>query len=188
MPRLRARAAASVRLPGDEYRLGIATPSTRSRPERRGRQARGDRRVDAARQSEDDAREAALARVVAQPEHERAVRRLLVGLTDVAQHGRRRGRRRPPGRHRRRSPRRNPAPARSPRRPGRCRSNARRTPARRCRRPGSRRRNSRPCLRASWRIISRRSVGLAELERTGRDVDRADRRPASARSQIGSRW
>ncbi len=53
--------------------------------ERVHRQARGQRRVDAAGEAEDGVGEPALARVVAQAEHERAVRRLLVGPARVAQ-------------------------------------------------------------------------------------------------------
>ena len=79
MPRFSASASRVGDACSERYRLGIATPRTLSVPERRGRERGGERGVDAARQAEHDAREAALAHVVAQAEHERAVRRLLVG-------------------------------------------------------------------------------------------------------------
>ena len=59
-------------------------------PERLDREARRERRIDAARQPEHRVGEAALARVVAQPEHERAPGGLLVRRARLAQERRRR--------------------------------------------------------------------------------------------------
>ena len=59
-------------LPRLENGDGISTPSTWSGPERLDGDRRGQRGVDAARQAEHRSFEAALARVVARAEHERA--------------------------------------------------------------------------------------------------------------------